>query len=44
MNTLARPGIGAIRNLLEKWFDQLPEAAPAHRLRRCLGWHKILRR
>ncbi len=29
MNTSARPGIGAIRNLLEKWFDQLPEAAKA---------------
>src|SRR5437016_5883053 len=27
MNTSARPGIVAVRNLLETWFDQLPEAA-----------------
>jgi hypothetical protein len=29
MNTSARPGIAAVRDLLEAWFDHLPDAAKA---------------
>src|SRR5690242_6834994 len=29
MNTSARPGVAAIRELLEVWFERLPESAKA---------------
>jgi hypothetical protein len=38
MNSSARPGFGMIRELLERWFDQLPRAAQAYiraRFRSC---------